>query len=143
MKSIVSVLLDPSVTKPMERLREVLEPHRLDEDDPKSIHSHHWDYWHFSSKFTFHDPELRARFPEEPLEFLEHASFVRNLPTDFLTAGIILEDGTWTDMSDFGWRMIDEPSAANAKATEQWDVAAKQILAQHTDHICVRVLVHC
>src|SRR4051812_26458339 len=107
MKSIVSVLLHPSVSRPLERLREVLEYHRLDEDDTNFIRAHHWDYWHFSSAFKFNDCELRAKFPQESDDFWEHASFVRNLPADFLTAGIILEDGTWTDMSDFGWKLID------------------------------------
>lgn len=144
MKSHVSVLLDPATKKPMERLREILERHRLDEDDLASIQSHHWDYWGFPMDGKLRDVEVAAHFPEEEEEeFFQHASWVRNLPKDYSTSAIILEDGSWTDLQDFGWGMMREPSQANTEALARWDATAALLFQRYKDHLCIQILTHC
>lgn len=143
MKSHISVLIDPSTRDIDARLQKVLEPHRLDEDSSRSIHAHHWDYWYFPSEATFDDQELKRNYPAASGEVLNHACYVRNLPENYTTSGVICLDGSWIDLQDFGWRMADEPSAANRKAMEKWMVKWHRIRFENNDQICVQVITHC
>ena len=143
MKSHITVLIDPSTQSLDARLREVLEPHRLDEDSSRSIHAHHWDYWHFPSEATFDDKVLKKNYPSASDDILNHACFVRNLPDNYTTSGVICLDGSWIDLQDFGWRMADEPSSANRKAMEKWMVKLRRLLSENSDQICVQVITHC
>lgn len=142
MKSHISVLIDPSTRDLDARLREVLEPHRLDEDSIRSIRAHHWDYWHFPSESILDDQELKRNYPAASAEVLNHACYVKNLPDNYTTSGVICLDGSWIDLQDFGWRMTDEPSAANRKAMEKWMVKLRRILSENSDQICVQVITH-
>jgi hypothetical protein len=143
MKSHITVLLDKTINKIDEQLRESLEPHRLDEDDIESIQGHHWDYWYFPIKGHLSDIELKANFPSEPEEVLKNSGFVKNLPESYSTSGVILKDGTWIDLQDFGWRLIDEPSESNNMAFEKWNFKLKKILSEYNDDIFVQVIMHC
>ena len=142
MKSHITVLIDPSTQSLDARLREVLEPHRLDEDSLNSIRAHHWDYWHFPSDSTFDDQALKRNYPAASAEVLNHACYVRNLPDSYTVSGVICLDGSWIDLQDFGWRMADEPSAANRKAMEKWLVTLRRLLSENSDQICVQVITH-
>ncbi len=143
MKSHISVLIDGSSARLFEALIESLKPHRLDEDSIASIRARHWDYWYYPADTHLDDGEVRSMFPKEPDELLRNSAFVKNLPDDYSTSGIIGRDGTWTDLQDFGWRMLDEPSRSNDNALKRWRQTQKEILERSRDAICVQVMLHC
>lgn len=142
MKSFASVLLPPATRHIEAVCREVLEPHRLDEDDIESIRSHHWDYWYLPSGSPLGDRELAERFPEESPKILENAAHLRNLPDDYETSAVISTDLGWVDLQDEGWRMMDGNSRNNRQAIERWESRVKELFAERPDHICVRVVLH-
>jgi hypothetical protein len=143
MKSHVSVLLKCPVNSIADGLNQTLEMHRLDENDIKSIEAHHWDYWRFPTGEHFSDQEVQKAFPSESSDVLRNSTYVRNLPKDYRTSAVITEDGSWSDLGDFGWRLIDEPSPSNEQARQKWLVRLKELLAAHQDHLCVQVVTHC
>jgi hypothetical protein len=143
MKSHVLVLLECPVESIADRLKRALEKHRLDEDDIQSIQAHHWDYWQFPTEGHFSDVEIQKTFPSESSDLLRNSTYVRNLPNDYRTSAVITEDGTWSDLEDFGWHLVNQPSASNDKAMEQWNSRLGGLLAAHQDHICVQVVTHC
>ncbi|MDV6236124.1 hypothetical protein CH379_010875 [Leptospira ellisii] len=143
MKSHITVLIDSSTQDIHTELKRMLEPHRLNEDDADSIRKHHWDYWFFPSENRFDDGELKARFRGTDPEILVHSSYVRNLPGDYSTSGIILLDGSWIDLQDFGWRLMNEPSAKNRSAWEKWLKKLELFLDENREQICTQVILHC
>ena len=143
MKSHITVILANSSDGILSRLKKALEPHRLDEDDLNSIKNHHWDYWCFPEDHELGDQEIKNKFPEEDIEVLANTSYIRNLPKKYSTSGIIDIKGKWTDLQDFGWRMINHPSPENDKSQRSWEIEQKKILSENSDKICVQIILHC
>ncbi len=142
MKSHITVILDLQSENIYASLEKALEPHRLDWDNDTSIENHHWDYWYFPDNKGFNDTELKNSYKKEDSEILTNACFIKNLPPNFTTSGIITLAGNWIDLQDFGWRMVDEPSTANTEALKQWSLKCNEILATNQNAICVQVLLH-
>ena len=143
MKSHITVVIDNSVENIEKQLRIVLEPHRLDEDNPESIKAYHFDYWHLYHSTAIKDEELAADYPAESIDILYNSRYIRNLPKNYTTSGVISADGSWADIRDFGWSMINEPSTSNEKAMAKWKVKLQDILAKNINKILVEVLIHC
>ncbi|PJZ57243.1 hypothetical protein CH367_10960 [Leptospira barantonii] len=143
MRSHITVLIHSSTKDIYTSLKQALEPHRLNEDKIESIRSHHWDYWIFPDEPALFDKELEASYPNASSEILENSSYVRNLPEDYSTSGIIRLDGAWIDLQDFGWKMLKKPSSDNDKAWKKWVRHFGQILDENSDQICVQVNIHC
>ncbi len=123
-------------------LTNALETHRLDDDDLNSIKNHHWDYWYFPESPNLTDNDIKNQYSELDQEILRNASFVKNLPTDYSTSGIIDLTSNWIDLQDFGWKMINEPSSENEKALQKWTNEQKKIFDENSENICVQVIVH-
>ncbi|RHX89347.1 hypothetical protein [Leptospira stimsonii] len=143
MNSHITVLIDRFTNDIDFQLRKALEPHRLDEDSLQSIRAHHWDYWIFPSEHPLDDGELKSNYLKTDPEILNNSSYIRNLPVDYHTSGIILLDGSWIDLQDFGWRMRKEPSSKNDRAWKKWIQQLKIYLNENKEQICVQVIVHC
>ncbi len=142
MKANIIVLIENTTESIEASLNKALDAHELDWDDDDSIENRHWDYWVFADTNLPPDTELAASFPNERAELLANASFVRNLPDDFTTTGVIGLDGKWIDVDDHGWRMLKEPSAANDAALQAWQQRLREVLAHNREHIGVHVKVH-
>lgn len=143
MKSLVVVLIDPESNRLRDDLSRNLEPYRLDDDDLESIRSRHWDYWFLPTGEPISDPEIEERFPNEDPEIRENSSVVGNLPKDFVCSGIISNELGWVDLQEYGWSLINEPCRANKKAMKQWTKRMREIFTEHSEKICVQVIVHC
>ena len=143
MKSHITVLIEDKIISIGKCLENALEWHHLDEDSIQSIRNHHWDYWIFPQENGFDDKELRENYLQESEELLNNAAYVRNLPQGYTTSGVICCDGSWIDLQDFGWRMVDEPLTRNRKATEEWLMKLREILAANKEKICVQIITHC
>ncbi|MBM9500590.1 hypothetical protein JWG44_10065 [Leptospira sp. 201903071] len=142
MHSHLTVII-PNYTKDIyAELKKIIEPHRRDEDDIKSIRSHHFDYWYFPSDLLI-DEELKANYPEDHEEVLNHSSYAKNLPEIYYTSGVIFPDGSWIDLQDFGWRLLNEPSLKNEYAWRNWLKRFQQLIAAHKEQICTQIIVHC
>lgn len=94
-------------------LESSLELHRLDENNQKHLKSHHWDYWFLPEEYEFNDIEIEKKFTKLNKEILSNTSYIKNLPKNYTTSGIIDLEDNWIDLQDFGWKMIDEPSNEN------------------------------
>lgn len=148
MKSHITVLLEPQIDSIENQLVQTLEPYRLDDEREDDEYwdslGHHWDYWVFYySEGAIKDEELATNFPNEESWVLANTSYVKNLPTNFSTSGIIDLQGKWTDMQDFGWYLLREPSQANSHAFDEWKLAMRKILLANQHAICVEIKTHC
>jgi hypothetical protein len=143
MKSHITVLIDSSSVKIIEELKKALELHRLDENNIESIRAYHWDYWYFPADKNLNDSDLKLKFPNESDDVLKNTAFIKNLPKDYLTSGVICKDGVWIDLQDYGWRMLNEPSISNNIAMEKWLLKLREIFSENKDEICVQVITHC
>jgi hypothetical protein len=142
MKSHITVILDHNSEDLFSQLKRALEPHRLDENDIRSIQNHHWDYWFFPGTSALNDPELKRRYPNENPDVLANSSYIKNLPKDYATSGIFDLDGRWINLQDFGWAMINEPSIQNTHSLKKWVEECNSILEKNKEEICVQVIVH-
>ena len=143
MKSPIVVMINSCSVKIEEQLKVQLEKHRLDYDSFESIRSHHWDYWFFPDNKSIWDNEVKEKFPEESEEVLFNSCYVKNLPNDYKTTGVICPNGEWTDLQDFGWRMIREPSEENTKAYDEWETHFKSIMEKYSKCIAIQIITHC
>ena len=143
MKSHITVLLDCSIPDIFEELKISLEKHRLDEESDESINAHHWDYWYFPDDNFLKDAEFKQRYLKEDDCILENAAYVRNLPKDYSTSGVICMNGEWVDLQDYGWRMMSQPSEPNSDSLVKWNAKLKELLYENSDAICVQVITHC
>ena len=148
MKSHITVIINSDVQSIEAQLNAALEKYRLNEKHSKVIPTHHWNSWlyyHQEDKGYQEgkgDQELTAAYPSESERLLRNACYVKNLPGNYETSGVISPDGRWWDLQDSGWRINDEPSIANDKAYWKWTMILKSLFNQHEDCIAVQVVVH-
>ncbi|EDP69585.1 hypothetical protein FBALC1_05353 [Flavobacteriales bacterium ALC-1] len=142
MKSHITVILKNTSTNILSDLKSSLELHRLDENSLKYLKSHHWDYWFLPQESEFNDVEIEKKFTELDKEILSNTSYIKNLPKDYTTSGIIDLEENWIDLQDFGWKMIHEPSDENRNSLKKWSLKCKEILKRNRNHICVQVILH-
>jgi len=143
MKSHITVILKSPITNIEQSLKAVLEKYRLNEDDIQSIKAHHWDYWYFFNAEGTGDSELREKYSGEDSDILNSSCYVKNLPSNYMTSGVILESDNWVDLQDFGWRMIAEPSEENSKAMKEWKHYVEEVLSKNKNEISVQIITHC
>ena len=145
MKSHITVLLDRNIPKIYEGLSASLEMFELDEEDDRSIESRHWDWWAFPGPDTLNitDYELIEKYPNENSEIRKNAAYVKNLPNEYWTTGIICQNGDWFDTLDYEWDNDDHSSPINDKSNKKWKNKCKEVLRIHEKLICVQVILHC
>ncbi|MBM9576068.1 hypothetical protein JWG45_02780 [Leptospira sp. 201903070] len=141
MHSHITVIIPNFTNNIYAELKRIIEPHRLDDDDIKSIRSRHFDAWYFPSDPLI-DQELKTNYPKDHEEILNHSCYVRNLPEIYHTSGVILPNGSWIDLQDFGWRLLHEPSQKNESAWKQWLKKFQQLIDVHKEQICTQIIVH-
>lgn len=146
MNSHISVIIKRTSGSLEDALDAAMEPHRIDEDD---LANNFWDRWRVywgvrdGDNEGIKDPELEKNFPNEETYILLNATYVKNLPDDYSTSGVIGLDGVWVDMQDFGWKMAEEPSTDNQAADTKWKRHLRAMLSQYQDEICIEVITHC
>ena len=141
MKGRLLVMLNPDESDFDAALEATLEPHRLDEDAEVSP-SYYWDYWHLTS-----DPfgELQPARQETTIDgrCARNSRIVGELHDEYLPSAVITPDGEWNDLSEHGWRLIDDPCESNANALHEWEVRFSKLRAKHFNMVGVEVLYHC
>ena len=90
----------------------------------------------------YEDAGLRRRYPDEPSDLLDDAAFVRNLPDDRATAGILTIEGAWIDVEDFGWKLRGNTPERNDAAMARWRAEANELFALDRDAICAVAILH-
>lgn len=78
----------------------------------------------------------------EDEDLAKNVCLVERLRPDFVPGAIVTPDGRWFDLTDHGWRFIDEDSSANRAAWAQWSAQVRAIFDMHRDHIAVEVDTH-
>ncbi|MCG6167506.1 hypothetical protein [Leptospira sanjuanensis] len=149
MKSHTTVLLPRKIKSVSEELNSALFKHKLDEDRIDMNQKKWWDYWFFPDQSwlgpqesLWTDAELRKEFSEESAAVLYNVCFTRNLPDQYYTSGLILPNGSWIGLEDWGWRMLSEPSRSNDKAAKHWTLQLCGILKENQNTISVRIITH-
>ena len=142
MKSLITIIIHKDVSGLKTELVNALEPHRLNENDLDLVKNHHWDYWYFPESPNLIDAEIKKRFSEIEGDILNNTSYIKNLPLNYITSGIIDLSGQWIDIQDFGWKMMNEPGPENEEALQRWKDKQKKILDENSEHICIQIIAH-
>lgn len=80
----------------------------------------------------FDDAIAEGRLPAKVRHALRRqVSEVERLPTDLVPGALITPDGSWHDLAEEGWSMMDEPSASNEGALARWKVRYRKLLAEN------------
>lgn len=120
MKTLLYVFV-PESTGPFEledTLYEILEPFRLKQDDTIQPH------WHFDYLCWF-EPTLNCAATDAELppqlhhNYAGHITRLSRLSPDALPGAVVTTDGQWHDLSDFGFRLMND-AKANAIAEQNW-----------------------
>lgn len=122
-------------------LDHVLRKHR---DSPEQQGERaRFDYLVGALAQTLHDPEAVALLPEETRRDYEgNFCLSANLPSDYVPGALITCDGTWHDLSDFGWRMVARNGRSNRDAMAQWTVRYHELIRQADFQWVVEIWAH-
>ncbi len=143
MKTQVFVLVPydvpPAEIGDFERL--LLERHRFDPDEPGS--RGRYDYLVGALEKSLNDPVAEGHLPPKVRRsYSGNICERKNLPPDIVPAALVTPDGEWHDLSDFGWRMLNEPSNGNREAHAQWENRYRELIVAHQDCWVVEVWAH-
>lgn len=120
MKTLLYVFVPESVG-PFEladTVEALLEPFRLKHEDTIQPH------WRFDYLCEF-EPTLNCAATDAELppqirsEYAGHITRLSRLSSDALPGAVVTTHGEWHDLSDFGYRMMNDESA-NASARQNW-----------------------
>ena len=80
----------------------------------------------------FDDPVAEGRLPWPAKRALHRrVSEVERLPAGLVPGAVVTPEGHWHDLAEEGWRMLDEPSAANGEALARWQARYRKSLAEN------------
>jgi hypothetical protein len=129
MKTQVFVLVpyDVPVSKLYDFACGLLELHRFDSDYPRG--KGRYDYLVGPLDKSLNDPIAEGRLPpRERRIFSGNICEMVRLPSDVIPGALVTPDSTWHDLCDFGWRMVDEPSASNNEALQRWTARYRELV---------------
>src|SRR5262245_55546677 len=99
---------------------DLLNKHRRIETD-ELMRPGRFDYLVGALRKTLNDPIAEGRLPRtERPAWSGNVCVKSRVPPDLVPGALVTADGDWHDLSDFGWRMVDEPSAANEDSFARW-----------------------
>jgi hypothetical protein len=108
---------------------ELMERHRMDES--RSAGGGRFDYL-VGADGCFDDPIAEGRLPARVRRTLHRqVCEVERLPAGLVPGALVTPDGSWHDLADYGWRMVDEPSAANEEALARWRARSRELVAEN------------
>ena len=119
----------------------LLESHRTGEDDPPRVG--HFDYLVGPLRKSLNDPVAAGRLPPSVRRAYSGNICERaNLPEGVVPGALVTPDGSWHDLFDFGWRMVNESSEANLEAFAQWTAHYRELIATYEDCWVVELWAH-
>jgi hypothetical protein len=132
----VLLILDLPIADLREKVAERMQPFKVDWDDAKPWR---WDWYSLPDDGPFTDSEVIGI--GGAFDVPSRICRMSWLPADYGVAAAITPDGTWHDLEDFGWRLVDGESPQNKEALARWHSRFREIVAQHQD--CIGIVVHC
>lgn len=119
----------------------LLEKHRFHPDQPGS--RGRYDYLIGALQQSFDDPVAEGQLPHNLRRaYAGNICERANLPPGMVPAALVTPDGEWHDLSDSGWRMMNQPSDENHAALARWEKRYRQLVAEHQDCWVVEVWAH-
>jgi hypothetical protein len=116
-----------------------LRPHRLDEEHPTKRWTH--DYWSIGEG-TIGDAATIEQYGLQTQEAGQHVCLVSRLPKDYVPGAILTPEGSWYDLFDHGWRLMDDTSLTNRRALDEWRVQVRELLDTYHDCLAIEVDTH-
>lgn len=144
MKTHVLILITYDVpgTELSDAVQDQLEQHRRMETD-ELIRPGRFDYLVGAFEKSLNDPVAEGRLPDETrCSWSGNVCDKSRVPPDLVPGALVTLDGHWHDLSDFGWRMVNEPSAANRDSLARWSARYRALLAAAPDCWVLEVWVH-
>jgi hypothetical protein len=121
----------------------LLEKHRFDPDEPHERGSRRYDYLVGTLRSCLRDSVAHRRLPPNVLSsYCGEICDIANVPSYLVPGALVTPDGEWYDMSDFGWRMLKEPSDENRAALARWTERYQGLISAHRDCWVVATWVH-
>jgi hypothetical protein len=134
----VLVILNPPIPNLLEKVAERMHPFDANWEDRKQ--PWRWDWYSMPEDGPFADPDALRLV--NGIDVPSRACRISRLPFDYSVAAAITPDGTWHDIQDFGWRLMDEGSPRNKEAAAKWHAHFRDIVSQYQDAIGVEVHCH-
>jgi hypothetical protein len=138
------LVLVPYVVPPAnlsEAVEDRLNQHRFEMDDPRR--AGRFDRLVGAIAKSLNDPIAEGRLPKNVRRaWSGNICDKARVPPDLVPGALVTIDGAWHDLSDFGWRMVDEPSAVNDEALARWGACYRQLLAAAPDCWVLEVWAH-
>lgn len=144
MHTLTVVLLPRSTSDLREAAANLFRPHRVDWDDD----TRPWrlDYWSLGDENIKDEFTARAlglsTDNEDDEDLCGNVCFVSRLSPDFIPGAVVTPEGTWCDLLDHGWRLVDGDTPANRDAEAQWAQQVKQLFAMYVNYIAVEFDTH-
>jgi len=151
MRGLILVLLEDDTANFQSRLEAALAPFehteeavaeaaRIDAPLPPG-----WDYWTYPPKdLAFNDRNTVRAFYRAGVtgDFLPHTAMVYALPEDYAASGLITPDGTWHDITSFGWRVVEREAFHREQALQEWKKHFHDTLWDHAGYLAVQIIAH-
>ena len=140
MKSSVFVLVEGSEPrdKIVEVAKELINRHRMPQDSSEG----RFDYLVAPFETTFEDQAAEYMLPEsERRAYKGLIARVAEIGVEIIPSSLVTPDGTWHDLSDFGWRMVGAKSE-NKLAISHWEDRCRSLLAEHPDCLALEFCAH-
>ena len=143
MKTLLYVLL-PASTDAFDledAFYALLKPYHLDQSSDEIQPDWKYDYLCLFDP-TLNCPETEAELPCEVGSLYRGTiSKVSRLRTDARASALVTPDGTWHDVSDFGWTLLGDP-AVNEVAIQEWQSYYSKRLQENFDCWVIETWAH-
>lgn len=140
MHTLTVVLLPRETSDLWQAVHDLLQPHRIDWDDPDK--PSRLDYLAVGAETIADEESAMALGVTSDEDLVRNVCFVSRLRPDFVPGAVVTPDGRWYDRMDYGWLPPWEKNPANAAADAKWMAQVCELFATHGSCVAVEIDTH-